>query len=330
MKRISIVTISAMLVVTLIFGISTAMAGKPQNVIEKSNGYPSGPHFNLNIHGKDPSTFLCEEVLPGGKSVFVDEYGESTIQYVTNKKSTVTDLTVLEPCAGCFNDPPDDMPAKVMLPYEEEGFYVFARVRAKPNNGTNDGDPSSVILSPNRVVEACNDTDPENPDFPNYTECPDDPLLLLGLIVGNNVYGATDIGFVRFDNQGSGKGKAKATDITSLFMWTGYVYNAILDVNGPGGVPDGVIDEYDVPIDYDLEVNGGNGNGTIDPEEFDTWQQDQITDGYAWYYENKWILNIADLVVSEQDIDNDGVKLLKMRFYPVATTLFEPQEPEAQ
>jgi len=325
MKKIALYGLSFTLVAVLVFGVLPAIAGKPQDVIEKSNGYPSGPHFNLNIHGKDPLTFSCEEVLPGGNSIFVDEYGVSTIQYVTNKKSTVTDLTALEPCAGCFNNPPDNMPAKVMLPYEEEGFYVFARVRAKPNNGANIGDPSSVILSPNRVVEACNDTNLANPDFPNYTECPDDPLLLLGLIVGNNVYGATDIGFERFDNPGPGKGKAKAKDITSLFMWTGYVYNSILDVNGPGGVPDGVIDEYDVPIEYDLVANGGNGDGDIDPEEFITWQQDQIADELAWYYENKWILNIADLVVSEQDIHNDGVKLLKIRFYPVATTEFTPQ-----
>ena len=41
------------------------------------------------------------------------------------------------------------------------------------------------------------------------------------------------------------------------------------------------------------------------------------------YYENEWILNIADLVVTDQNISNDGVKLLKLRFYPVATTLYE-------
>jgi hypothetical protein len=33
-----------------------------------------------------------------------------------------------------------------------------------------------------------------------------------------------------------------------------------------------------------------------------------------------WIFDIADLVVTQQDVDNDGAKLLKLRFYPVATT----------
>ena len=41
------------------------------------------------------------------------------------------------------------------------------------------------------------------------------------------------------------------------------------------------------------------------------------------YHEKEWILNIADLVVTDQNISNDGVKLLKLRFYPVATTLYE-------
>jgi hypothetical protein len=36
----------------------------------------------------------------------------------------------------------------------------------------------------------------------------------------------------------------------------------------------------------------------------------------------EWILNIADLVVTQQDIVNDGGKLFKIRFYPVATTTY--------
>ena len=46
--------------------------------------------------------------------------------------------------------------------------------------------------------------------------------------------------------------------------------------------------------------------------------------GLATYYENEWIFNIADLVVTQQDITNDGTKLLQVRFYPVATTEYVP------
>ena len=164
-------------------------------------------------------------------------------------------------------------------------------------------------------MEACNDTDPENPEFPDYTNCPDGDLLALGLIVGNNVYEATDIGFVRFDSTETtkGKGRAKATDITSLFTFTGWVFDSSLDLNG-----DGFITFEDVPSDM-------NGDGVIDEVDFELWLTHLADSGseLATYFEDEWILNIADLVVTEQGFENDGVKLLKVRFYPVATTVFE-------
>jgi hypothetical protein len=298
-------------VIILFFGISTAMAGKPQDVIERSNGYPSGAHFNLNIHGKDTDTFTCDKT-PGGNSVFISEYGTSTIEYVSNKKSSLTELIVLDPCAESF----DNDPSKVMLPHEAQGYYVFARLRGKPNNGANNGDPSSVLLYPNDVVELCND-DPTNPDpyFPDYTNC----LLPLGLITIRDIYDATPEEFVRFDPiETKGKGKGKAIDITRLFTWSGWVCDAILvDTN-----EDGIISESDVPIDYDVNVNG-----VIDPDELQSWLNDQTILENCTYYapeDNTWILNIADLVVSQQSVDNDGAKLLKIRFYPKATTEFIP------
>ena len=306
MKRIINSSLFVAFILIFFSSINPVMAAKPLPVINISNGYPSGPHDNLNIHGK--SDFTCDSA-ESGNSVFISEYGDSTITYVTNKKSSVTELIALDKCAEPF----DGDPAKVQLPYESEGFYVFAAVKATPNNGNN-AKESSIILSPNLVRQACNDTDPSNPDFPTYTECPNDDLLALGLIVGNNVYESTDMGFVRFEDQDAkGKGKSTGTDITDLFKWTGWVFNAILDISG-----DGIIDANDVPLTYDLD-----GNGTIGETEYENWLDDQNAAGLATYYENEWILNIADLVVTDQTISNDGVKLLKLRFYPVATTLYE-------
>lgn len=288
----------------LLSSAQSVMSAKPLDVIEKSNGYPSGPHFNLNIHGKDANTFTCNS-MAGGNSVFINEYGESTVQYMTNRKSGVTELIALDPCAEAF----DNSPAKVQVPYESQGYYVFATVKGKPGNGA-DGSESSVIVSPNLVTDACNDTDPANPDFPTYTECPEDGLMALGLVVGDNVYEATDVGFVRFGGDTtSGKGRSKAVDITSLFTFTGWVYDAGLDTNG-----DGVIDLLDAG-DY-------NGDGMVDDTDFIAWVEDMELLGLAQYFENEWILNIADLVVTDQTIVNDGIKLLKVRFYPVATTEF--------
>ena len=314
MKKMFNFSLSAISILIVLSLINPAMAAKPLPVIAFSNGYPSGPHDNLNMHGK--SDFICDSA-EGGKSVFISEYGNSTVTYVTNKKSSVTELIVLDKCAEPF----DGDPAKVQLPYENEGFYVFAAIKGKPNNGKN-AEESSVILSPNLVRQACNDTDPANPDFPTYTECPNDDLnddlLALGLIVGNNVYEATDMGFVRFEDQSAkGKGKSTGKDITDLFKWTGWVFDASLDISGDG-IGDGIIDEKDVPLTYDID-----NSGSIEKTEYDNWLDDQYAAGLATYYENEWILNIADLVVTDQNISNDGVKLLKLRFYPVATTLYE-------
>ena len=312
MKRIAVVAVLVLIVVVLAVGTSTALAAKPQDVITRSNGFPSGPHFNLNIHGKAEG-FACNSTSDGG-SVFVGLYGTSTIQYVSNKKASLTELTVLDACAECF----DGDPARVQLPSEQQGYFVFARILAKPNDGSN-GSASSVILYPNPVLQACND-DPANPDpnFGNYTDC-SDALLALGLVTTSGVYEATEAGFVRFDQstEEKGKGKSKGVDITGLFMWSGYVCDASLDGNG-----DGVIDENDVPLTYDDVLNGGNGNGVIDPAELENWLADQVALGLATYYENEWVFNIADLVVQDQEIVNDGTRLLQVRFYPVATTEF--------
>ena len=115
-----IVNIATLMIIVSMMAVSPVLAAKPdgsngtKDVIAKGNGFPSGEHFNLNIHGKKAG-YACNET-PGGGSVFVDEYGPATIQYVTNKKSSVTNLTVLDPCAV------NNGTAKVQLPYEGDGY----------------------------------------------------------------------------------------------------------------------------------------------------------------------------------------------------------------
>ena len=120
----------ALLAIALGFCCTTLFAQKSQAVIERSNGFPSGAHFNLNVHGKK-ELFTCDPASEGGRSVFVSEYGSSTILYVSNKKSSVTELLVLDACAETL----DGDPARVQLPHEPDGFYVFGRIQGKPNNG---------------------------------------------------------------------------------------------------------------------------------------------------------------------------------------------------
>ncbi|HXV66874.1 MAG TPA: hypothetical protein VD731_06605 [Nitrosopumilaceae archaeon] len=297
----------SMITAAATFGLTTdimANAAKPQKVIEYSNGYPSGAHENLNIHGKT-ADYNCDS-SPGGKSVFILENGDSTIQYVSNKKSSVTELVANDPCDSAF----DGDPVEVQIPSEEQGYYVFARV---PGNHQNTGGQSSLIMVPNPNIEACNDTVEGNPDFGDLTSCPDDPLnedlLALGLITSNGVYDLVDQEFVQVDNsgneQGKGQGKSTAVDITGLFLWTGDVCDDSFDTNG-----DGSITVDDVLVDL-------NGDGVIDDADLAIYLETNCT-----HFDSEWVFSVADLVVVDHEITNDGVKLLKLRFYPVSTTEF--------
>lgn len=74
--------------------------------------------------------------------------------------------------------------------------------------------------------------------------------------------------------------------------------------------------------DYDGDPLWGNNNGLIDTiEEWLAFNAD-LDPPLAWYSANVWIFSIADLVITEQGLVNDGTKLLQIRFYPVATTDF--------
>jgi hypothetical protein len=56
----------------------TVSAGKPSEVVGWRNGFPSGPHFNLNIQGKNDDYTCSPE--PGGGSIFIPEYGSKPVQ----------------------------------------------------------------------------------------------------------------------------------------------------------------------------------------------------------------------------------------------------------
>lgn len=360
MKKISLIILSVALVAMLFSSALPVMAAKPpkngagKNVIELSNGFPSGFHFNLNIHGKNPETFTTPSPPPYdppyGNSIFIpeftDPYGPITIECISDKKGVGTELEVIDPYAMPTSykelnptPPPeyiytptnfenaDDL-AQFRLPYkiqtdggvvDSNGYYVYGRILGKPNNSAKkDGDPSSIIVSPNPILQV----DSEGAAFP------------LGLLTAQGSYELDGQEFIRFDDtsslpNGKGKGRSIAKNITDMFMWTGWVINGSLDTNDEleSGDPDGQITYHDIPEDYYDGVNYNhdyNGDGIQDEADVHDWLTDLslLDPSLARYYEDWWVFDIAEMVTQSWGIENDGTKLLQIRFYPVATTTF--------
>lgn len=151
------ILVSGMFILSGLFSLS-ALAAKPQNVMEWSNGFPSGEHFNLNIHGKK-TNYVCnnsEEAEPFGNSIFVPLNGLSEINFVSNKKSLVEDITVLDPCADPLATTSGDSdPALIQIP-TNEAYQVYARILGTPTNKKSIDPTPSVAFSPKLPI-ACDD-----------------------------------------------------------------------------------------------------------------------------------------------------------------------------
>ncbi len=335
MRKRTVIGITIALTLLLV-SIIPAGAAKPPSVITLSNGFPSGMHFNLNIHGKDPTTFTTPGPPPYdpatyGNSIFIPEYTADyeaiTIQCVSNK-SGGTEFVVTDPYAmpthyyeegdevgDPTNFPYADDLAQFNLPYKIQtddgvinanGYYVYGRILGKPQNSKTGG-ASSIIVTPNPVIQY--DTDGAE--------------LPLGMITSQGSFKLENQQFVRFDDTSpfNGKGKSLAKNITDLFMWTGTVYDGSLDISGPDGIPDGVVDEYDIPEDaYTTNPEWDtDSSGDISLDEWITAMADL---GLVRYYEDWWVFDVAEMVIQSWGIENDGTKLLQIRFYPVAKTTF--------
>jgi hypothetical protein len=342
MKGLAKSTVSVLLVAALALGVSTAVAGKPENIVKWSNGFPSGPHFNLNIHGKD-AYYTCDSE-PGGASVFVPEYGDSEIQLIQNKKSSISELTVHDKCAL------DDGVVKVQLP---KGHYqVYARILAKPKKA---GEPREVSFYP-ELIEACNDNtvyDPngdgvvdvndlywldingdgvvdefDNPDlngdgvvdqldvdiwtstFGDMISCTDSTLIGLGIVTGTDAFTQDGQSLERT------KGKSKAVNITDMLMYSGIVFDTSLDWDGDG--------DLDF-VDYVNTVNiDQNLDGYVTEVDFEMWIDELELAGLVLDYRADpiWVFELADLVVYGWDYKNNGSKLVQIRFYPDDQTVY--------
>ena len=295
-KQVIIAGLAALLVAGLFSpGLPAAVeAGKPVDVVEWSNGFPSGPHYNLNIHGKKAdfgSSDTCTDDLSGGGSIFVPEYGDAEILYKTSKNNNVTELIAQDECSFA----PNGDPALILLPRQE--YQVYARILAKPNK---DGE-RNVVFYP-KLVDACQEVDLDGDGTFESLDC------TMGLGIVDASVGAV------FDKDGETlvrlPGRSKAVDITDLFTGSFYACDASVDTNG-----DGMITIADLPSGYpDL-----NDDGLVDTFELKVYLDSLVTAGTCRKFDSTWVFTIADMVVYGWDYKNNGSKLVQIRFYPTDT-----------
>jgi len=288
MKRMSRVGIISIVCLAFFAG---QLFAKDSNV--NPNGFPSGPHFNLNIIGKKDA-FICP--LPEydqygnqiyGNVIFVPENGsnikilmESGAKGPKNAQS-ITELQVTDWCSGFgTNDS-----ATLRLPKNENGYRVYARALAKPTY-----DPTMEIT----------------PELVYTQDELEADLIFLGTLGFNSFetsYGQNTV----FRT----KGKSTAVNITPIFEWSGDVCYLYLD-SAPD--PSGYLPKTICAAD----TNGDGVDDTFAP--FDGTScpagYDHIIDAYCATYTNQWVFNIADFVGYLWDVNNNGLKLLQVRFYP--------------
>jgi hypothetical protein len=301
-----------LIVMMVVFFCGTAFAVKPGNDVNP-NGFPSGPHYNLNIISKK-DTFQCPEQEfylrivdtgqlvkecpdePGieceetdipiyGNVIFVPETGEG-IEILMQSGSTkgkkaveITDFQVIEPCTGF---PGEEDAAILQLPPNADGYDVYARALGKPT------DNPYMVISPELVaVEDDSGND----------------LIWLGLVTDSGFVTSTTDPLVRT------KGKSTAVEITGLFQWSGSViyldesycaddcttFTKCCEVDEEGYF---VYEEC-------LEPDSGFCDEGYDLLVF--WEKE---------YSDEWVFNIGDFVTYLWNLDNNKLKLLQVRFYP--------------
>lgn len=272
-------------IVLVVLFIAPAYATKPGETVNP-NGFPSGAHFNLNIIAKGNS-FSCPPLQYDeygspvyGNVIFIPEYPVYGVKILMESgmkgPKSAPTLTELQVTDTCTGFGPNDS-ATLRLPKNENGYAVYARVLAKPTD-----DPEIKIFDPELVMvmdEYGND------------------LLYLGLVTSSG-FQTSSMPFTRTT------GKSIAVDISGLFKWTGTVCYP---------------DPYDTVSTPNYCCEDFNNDGIYDACAPVT--DPALCTAIPVYadcvdYTNAWVFNIADYVDYLWNIENSGVKLLQVRFYP--------------
>jgi hypothetical protein len=331
-------------VACLIAGLSfSAIAAKPvdDNGVPFGNGFPSGPHYNLNLLGKK-SDFNCPmpDYDESGNQVYGNviflprEQGNDPITVLMESGSKgpkgaqdTSKLAVTDWCTESFPDFGQNKGdgAVLRLPKHDAGYAVYARITGKPSK--DDGGPSVQIV----------------PDLVYVEDEAGNDLILLGLVDRNGTatFASTCETLTRYDTSTSGKGAQKATNLTGLFEWSCEVCYLQEDVDsycldGAGNNictnldlccvdmdSDGLYERCDALADVGEFVDDGSGTTILQCPT--TWTDSVTGLTYPYVtdsaqcrsYDNEWVFNIGDFVGYLWDLDTTGAYNIQVRFYPL-------------
>jgi len=269
--------------VALFFAFGLTLETSPQRQVNP-NGFPSGEHYNLNIIAKDPQ-FACPEQE-------MDEFGYPVYGNVMFIPENGMDIRI-------FMQSGKKGKAKT-------GELITGLQVIDPCTAAFDGDEAVMQLPANefgydvyaRALAKPTD-DPDMSILPGLYAVEDevgDTLVWLGTVSMDGVFARTEETFTRH------KGKSTAIDITDLFMWSGQL---CWDTECDSCVPTAFCRD-DVTGDYFPKVEG---------EECPSGSTEVVV-FCRTYAQPTWIFNVGDLVTYFWDIDNNGLKLLQIRFYP--------------
>jgi hypothetical protein len=265
-----------------------ALAVKPGEEVNP-NGFPSGDHYTLNLHGKKLD-FQCPEPetdedgnVVYGSSIFIPEDGQG-IQIVMEsgsakgkKAASLTEFGVKDPCTADF----DGDEAVLQLPPNDKGYRVYGRPLAKPTD-----EPSLSVMPELLAAED---------EFGN-------DLIFLGLITDNGFETASET-FTRK------KGKSKALDITGLFEWSGDVCYFSTSLCEP-------VEECTQSTICCTDEDLDGVYESCEPQVDGMCLSGTPTDAFCKTFTAEWVFSIADFVRYLWDSENSGLKLLNVRLYP--------------
>lgn len=129
-KKFAILAVSALVASCLLMS-STVLAGKDGN----GNGFPSGPHYNLNILGKKPN-WQYNASEEGNNTIFVRLDNKSQIIMIPTKGTefVVADADAVHKERGAYD-------AEFEIPFNKSlrwpAYDVYVRARGKPGGYVN-------------------------------------------------------------------------------------------------------------------------------------------------------------------------------------------------